>query len=156
MANFNKVILVGNITRDPELSYTPSQTAVCEFGIAVNRKWGSGAEAKEEVLFMDCAAFGKTADLIAQYLKKGSGALVEGRLKMEQWEKDGVKKSKIKVIVEAVQFLGAPSGQQRAPAATTSSARPAYQRPAVRPAPAPAPAYDGEPSAPVGESDIPY
>ncbi len=111
MANFNKVLLLGNLTRDPQLSYTPSQTAVVDFGLAVNRKWKSqGGESKEEVCFVDCKAFGKTAETINQYLEKGQLLFVEGRLAYNTWTaQDGTKRSKHEVIITGFQFL--PSGE---------------------------------------------
>lgn len=110
MANFNKVILAGNLTRDPQLSYLPSNTPVCEFGLAVNRKWKSQTgEMKEEACFVDCRAFGRQAETISQYLSKGRPVLIEGRLRYEQWEsKEGQKRSRLCVVVETFQFLGAP------------------------------------------------
>ena len=115
--NYNKVILAGNLTRDPQLSYTASQTAVADFGLAVNRKWkGKDGADSEETCFVDCRAFGRTAEVINQYLKKGSGALVEGRLHFSAWEKDGQKHSKLRVTVESMQFVGSPQEQARRPA----------------------------------------
>jgi len=108
MANFNKIILVGNLTKDPVLSYLPSQTAVVETGIAVNRKWKdqSGTE-KTEVCFVDLKAFGKPAETINKFCKKGASLLVEGRLSFETWQgKDGAKHSKHRVIIENFQFIG--------------------------------------------------
>ena len=108
MANYNRVILMGRLTRDPEMSYLPSQTAVTEIGMAVNRKWKSKeGEAKEEVCFIDCRAYGKTAETLQKYVKRGDPLLVEGRLQFDQWEgKDGTKRSKHRVFVENFQFLG--------------------------------------------------
>lgn len=107
MANLNKVLLMGNITRDPELKYMPNQTAVCDFGLAVNRTWtGQDGVKKEEVTFVDCSCFGKTAEILSKYKKKGDPLFVEGRLKLDQWEaQDGSKRSKMRVIVENFQFL---------------------------------------------------
>lgn len=107
MANVNKVILIGNVTRDPELSYLPSQTAVVNFGLAMNRKWKSAAgEAKEEVCFVDCQAFAKSAEALNKYVHKGDPLFVEGRLKLEQWKaSDGSARSRIRVIIEQFQFL---------------------------------------------------
>jgi single-strand DNA-binding protein len=113
MANFNKVILAGNLTRDPQLSYLPSGTPACEFGLAVNRKWKSQqtGEMKEEVCFVDCRSYGRQAETINQYMKKGRQLLVEGHLRYDQWEgKDGQKRSKLLVHVDSFQFLGAPTG----------------------------------------------
>ncbi|HUN79962.1 MAG TPA: single-stranded DNA-binding protein, partial [Phycisphaerae bacterium] len=97
MASFNKVILAGNLTRDPQLSYLPSNTAVCEMGIAVNRKYRlQNGEMKEEVNFVDLRAYGKQAETLNQYMNKGKPLMVEGRLKYDQWEgKDGQKRSKL-------------------------------------------------------------
>jgi len=102
MANFNKVILLGNLTRDPELKHANSGTPICSFGIAVN----SGSKDREEVLFIDCAAFNRTAELATEYLRKGTPALIEGRLQLQQWEREGEKRSKHVVLVDRVQFLG--------------------------------------------------
>jgi len=111
MANFNKILLMGNLTRDPQLSYLPSQTPVVDFGIAVNRKWTSKeGESKEEVCFVDCRAFGKTAENINKYLHKGQPLFVEGRLVYDTWTgQDGAKKSKHRVHVDTFQFIGAPA-----------------------------------------------
>jgi len=108
MANFNKIFLMGNLTRNPQLAYTPSQTPVVDFGLAVNRNWkGRDNEEKSEVCFVDCRAFGKTAETINQYLTKGSPLFVEGRLTFDQWTaQDGTKRSKHRVVVQAFQFLG--------------------------------------------------
>lgn len=110
MANFNKVILAGNLTRDPQLSYLPSNTPVCEFGMAINRKWRSKeGEMREDTCFVELACYGKQADTLNQYMRKGQPLLVEGRLKYHQWEgKDGTKRSRLTVVVDTFQFLGAP------------------------------------------------
>jgi len=109
MANFNKVYLIGNLTRDPEMRVTPKGTAICQFGLAVNRKFKdeSGA-AREEVTFVDIEAWSKQAETIAKYCTKGKPLFVEGRLKFEQWEDktSGQKRSKLKVVLEGFQFLG--------------------------------------------------
>jgi single-strand DNA-binding protein len=113
MANFNKVLLIGNLTRDPQLSYTPNQTAVVEFGLAVNRRWkGQDGESKEETCFVDCQAFGRLAENINKYLTKGRPLFVEGRLTFNSWTaQDGTKRSKHRVTVENFQFLGgSPAG----------------------------------------------
>jgi len=109
MASFNKVILLGNLTRDPQLKYLPSQTAVAEFGLAVNRKFRTQqGEDREEVTFVDCSAFGKTGELINQYFTKGKPIFIDGRLKYDSWEdkQGGGKRSKLTVIVENFQFIG--------------------------------------------------
>ena len=112
MANFNKVLLIGNLTRDPQLSYLPSQTAVVDFGLAVNRRWtGKDGEKKEETCFIDCTSFGRQAETINKYLAKGRPVFVEGRLTFNSWvAQDGAKRSKLKVTVENFQFLGQPTG----------------------------------------------
>src|ERR1043166_1568319 len=108
MANFNKVILAGNLTRDPELRYTPKGTAIARIGMAINRTWKTETgETKEEVTFVDVAAFGRTAEVIAQYMKKGRPIFIEGRLKFDQWDdkQTGQKRSKLRVVCESFQFI---------------------------------------------------
>jgi single-strand DNA-binding protein len=108
MANYNKVILIGNLTREPQLSYLPSQTSVCEFGMAINRvfKKQDGSEGKE-ICYVDCQMFGKRAEVVNKYFKKGDPIFVEGRLKFDQWNaQDGSKKSKLRVFVENFEFVG--------------------------------------------------
>lgn len=108
MASFNKVILMGNLTRDPELR-VPASTGnpLCNFGLAVNRRYRVGEEQREETTFVDLTAFGRQAEVIAKYCSKGSAILVEGRLKLDQWESQaGEKRSKLNVIVENFQFTG--------------------------------------------------
>src|SRR5687768_12998997 len=113
MASFNKVLLMGNLTRDPQLKYLPSQTPVVEFGLACNRKWRTPqGEDREEVLFVDCAAFGKQAETLNTYCQKGKGLFIEGRLKYDSWEdkQGGGKRSKLSVVVENFQFVGGRDG----------------------------------------------
>src|SRR5689334_976456 len=113
MSSFNKVILMGNLTRDPQLKYLPSQTAVAEFGLACNRKFRTQqGEDREEVTFVDCTAFGRTGEVINQYFTKGKPIFIEGRLKYDQWEdkQGGGKRSKLGVIVENFQFIGGRDG----------------------------------------------
>jgi len=108
---FNRVILIGNLTRDPEVRYTPQGTSVCNFGIAVNRKFKQGDEAKEEVTFINIVVFGKQADTCGQYLNKGSSVLVEGRLKENRWEtEEGQKRSRHEVVAQSVRFLSRKQG----------------------------------------------
>ena len=113
MRGYNRVILAGNLTRDPQLKYLPNQTAVVEFGLALNRKWKTpdGTE-RDEVCFVECAAFAKTAEVINQYCTKGKPVLIEGRLKFDQWEdkQGGGKRSKLSVVVENCQMLGSGQG----------------------------------------------
>src|SRR5579863_5206328 len=109
MPGYNKVILIGNLTRDPELRYTPQGVAIAKIALAVNRTWRTEAgETKEEVTFVDVDAFRRQAETIAQYLKKGSPLMVEGRLKLDQWDdkQTGQKRSRLGVVLEGFQFLG--------------------------------------------------
>ncbi|MCC6358261.1 MAG: single-stranded DNA-binding protein [Phycisphaerales bacterium] len=112
MTGFNRVILAGNLTRDPQIKYLPSNTAVCEFGLAMNRRWrDKDGNQHDEVCFVDCAAFGRQGEVINQYMSKGKQMLVEGRLKLDQWTaQDGTKKSRLSVVVENFTFLGGPGG----------------------------------------------
>jgi single-strand DNA-binding protein len=129
MASFNKVILVGNLTRDPEMRYTPKGMAIAKLGLAVNRVWKNEAgESKEEVTFVDIDAFGRQAETISQYMKKGSPILIEGRLRLDQWDdkQTGQKRSRLGVVLEGFQFLGSGNrgeashaGPPSAPAATS-------------------------------------
>ena len=155
MASYNKIILVGNLTRDPQMSYLPNQTPVVEFGLAVNHRWrGQDGQQREQVCFIDCRCFGKPAETLNQYVSKGRCILVEGRLDFDMWEgKDGTKRSKHRVFVERFQFLD--GGQQRAagqgapqPRAAAAPA-PQASAPAPQPsAPAPAPREDYVPEPP--------
>jgi len=113
MNSFNKVILLGNLTRDPEVRYTPSGTAVASFAIAVNRKYKQGEETKDEVSYIDIVVFGKTAENCGQYLNKGDAILVEGRLQQRRWDdKDsGQKRSKVEVVAQLVNFMPKRTGQ---------------------------------------------
>ena len=108
MASYNRIILVGHLTRDPQLSYTPANTAVCEFGIATNHKWkDKEGNAREEVCFVDCSLYGKGAEIFNQYMAKGRSVLVEGRLQFQQWTTpEGDKRSKHAVVVDNFTFLG--------------------------------------------------
>ncbi len=113
MANLNKVLLMGNLTRDPEVRYTPKGTAVAELGIAVNRVYsGENGEKREEVTFVDVTVWGRTAENVGEYLKKGRPVFVEGRLQLDSWEDktSGQKRNKLKVVADNVQFLGSPRG----------------------------------------------
>ena len=112
MANFNKILLLGNLTRDPQLSYTPNQTAVVDFGLATNRKWtGQDGSQREETCFIDCRAFGKQAETINKYLSKGRMVFIEGRLSFDSWTaQDGTKRSKHRVTVETFQFMPGATG----------------------------------------------
>ena len=113
MANFNRVILMGNLTRDPQLRFLPSQMAVVDIGLAVNHRYKTAqGEDREEVMFIDCTAFGKQAEVINQYCQKGRPLLVEGRLKLDTWDDKttGQKRSKHKITIENFQFVGSREG----------------------------------------------
>jgi single-strand DNA-binding protein len=141
MASYNKVVLLGNLTRDPELRYTPKGSAVARLGLAVNRSYKTeSGETMEEVTFIDIDAWGKQAELIAQYLRKGNPLFVEGRLKLDQWDdkNSGQKVSKLRVVMENFQFIGgraeggvgappaaAPARQPRPQPSSTASSTPA-------------------------------
>ncbi|HKS36699.1 MAG TPA: single-stranded DNA-binding protein [Verrucomicrobiae bacterium] len=137
MANYNKVILIGNLTRDPELRYTPKGTAVAKIGVAVNRSWRTeSGETKEEVTFVDVDAFGRQAETLGQYMKKGRPIMIEGRLKYDTWEdkQTNQKRSKLGVVMESFQFLdyggrGSDEGGS-APAPARGKAAPAQPTPA--------------------------
>ena len=126
MASFNKVILIGNLTRDVELKYLPKGTAVCNLSLAVNRRWKTEAgEEKEDVYFAECKAFGKQAETISQYVRKGHPLLVEGRLTREEWDdkKTGDKRSTTRIMIETFQFLkGRDEGEAPAPRRETAPA----------------------------------
>ncbi|MBN2212531.1 MAG: single-stranded DNA-binding protein [Sedimentisphaerales bacterium] len=115
MASFNKIIMLGNLTRDPQLSYLPSQTPVVDFGLATNRRWTSqDGTQREETCFVDCRAFGRMAENISKYCKKGRSLLVEGRLTFDQWEaQDGSKRSKHRITVETFTFVDSGGGGGR-------------------------------------------
>jgi single-strand DNA-binding protein len=112
MASYNRVILMGNLTRDPEVKYSAGGSAIAKFSLAVNRKYKTGDELKEEVGFFDIVVFGKQAENCGEYLKKGRSALVEGRLQQDRWDdkETGAKRSKVQVVAQSVQFLGSASG----------------------------------------------
>lgn len=159
MRGFNKVILAGNLTRDPELRYTPAGLAIAKFGLAVNRSWKDDqGNQKEEVTFVEIESFGKQAETVGQYFKKGKPILIEGRLKFDQWDdkQTGQKRSALRVVLESFTFLGegqareagGGGGESYAPA-PAAAARP---RPAQAQAPAPA-----DPEAmPPDEDDVPF
>lgn len=143
MANVNKVILVGTLTRDPEVKYTPKGSAVAELGLAINRHYSTeSGEKREEVTFVDVTLWGKTAELAGQYLTKGRQLYVEGRLQLDTWEdkQSGQKRSKLRVVGESMQFIGGKPGGASSDDGgghhekSYSSSRPT-QQPARRPQP---------------------
>ena len=158
MASFNKVILAGNLTRDPELRYTPKGTAVSKITLAVNRNYTTETgEKKEEVSFVDVEAWGRQGEVIAQYMKKGRPLLVEGRLKQDTWEDKNThqKQSKLKVVLEGFSFIDSNRGDAAAPSDAPRPARPpsAPAAPAAPTAPAGPPESE---SGPPEEDDVPF
>jgi single-strand DNA-binding protein len=158
MANFNKVILAGNLTRDPELKYTPKGLAIASFGMAVNRRWKSETgEQKEEVTFVDIDAYGRQAEVVSQYVKKGNPFLVEGRLRLDQWEDKNThqKQSKLKVVLEGFSFLG--SGRAGDVAVASDSPRVRTATTPAAPTASAAASAPAEPDVPpVEEDDVPF
>ncbi|MEW6358890.1 MAG: single-stranded DNA-binding protein [Planctomycetota bacterium] len=155
MANLNKVFLIGNLTRDPELRYTPGGTAIASFGIAVNREYTSKAKGErvKDTCFVDVDAWGKTAEVINQYMSKGRPIFIEGRLNFRQWEdkQTGQKRSKLNVVLESFQFLGG-----RGEGGSGSGGRGGEA--GARRAPAGEPPADDEPPTdePPPDDDIPF
>jgi len=156
MAGFNKVILLGNLTRDPQLRYLPNNTAVCEFGLAMNRRYKDrDGNQKEEVCFVDVEAFGRQAETINQYLTKGRPLLVEGRLHLDSWTgQDGQKHSRLRVIVENFQFVGGRADQPAPAGAPYERSAPPDERPRPEPAAGPLPPEPEE--APPAGDEIPF
>ena len=153
MASYNKVLLMGNLTRDPQLTYLPSNTPVAEFGLAVNRRFKKqDGEMGEEVLFADCRAFGRTGEIINQYFQKGRPIFVEGRLKLDQWtDKEGNKRSKLYVVVEAFEFVGSRDGAGGGDQGEGAARAPRQGSAPQRSAPPPP-----EPAPEMAEDDIPF
>ncbi len=160
MASYNRVILMGNLTRDPEIRYVPSGMAVTDIGLAVNeRRKNANGEWIDEATFVDMTAWGRTAEVMSEYLSKGSPVLIEGRLKLDTWEgQDGQKRSKLKVVVDRMQMVGprpqgGPDGGPR-PAARQGAQSPQSQYSQ------PAPPEDYQDAPPAGEpppgDDIPF
>jgi single-strand DNA-binding protein len=160
MASYNKVLLMGNLTRDPEVRYTPKGTAIANLGLAVNRVYTTeGGEQKEEVTFVDIEVWGRQAETAGQYLSKGRPVFVEGRLKLDSWEdkESGQKRNRLKVVAERVQFLGAPRGSAEIKDQAPSDEAPA--RPASRGGRAAAAAAheaEPEPTAAAEDDNIPF
>ena len=153
MANLNRVLLIGNLTRDPEIRYTPKGTAVAEIGVAVNRVFsGEDGEKREEVTFVDVTLWSRQAEIAEQYLKKGRAVFIEGRLQLDSWEdkQTGQKRSRLRVVGENIQFIGPrgegdPGGAGGAPAPRRSA-----------PAPAPRPNPPRDPDLDTEPDDIPF
>lgn len=159
MANLNKVMLIGNLTRDPEIKYTPKGMAIAQLGLAINRNWtNDGGEKQEETTFVDVDLFGRLAEIAGEYLKKGRPVYIEGRLRLESWDdkQSGQKRTKMKVVGEQLQLLGTRDGggsEAKGGGDEYSVSRPA-SRPPSRPAPAPRPPVD--PDLDAAEDDIPF
>jgi single-strand DNA-binding protein len=159
MANFNRVLLMGNLTRDPEVRYTPKGTAVCTLGLAVNEAYTTqSGEQKEETIFVDIDVWGRQAETAGQYLAKGRPVFVEGRLRLDSWDdkETGQKRSKLKVVALRIQFLGAPKA-----GADFSDQPPGDDKPQRGAAqgglpPAPARASEEAPPPPAQDDNIPF
>lgn len=115
MASLNKVMIIGNLTRDPEIKFTPKGTAIADIGLAVNRTWTDNGEKKEEVTFIDVTLWGRVAEIVGEYCKKGRPLFVEGRLQLDTWDDKatGQKRSKLKVVGENIQLLSGKDGGER-------------------------------------------
>jgi single-strand DNA-binding protein len=150
--SYNRVMLAGNLTRDPQVRFFANERAVADFGLAINRKYKTNdGQMKEETTFVDVEAWGRTAELVGQYLTKGRGCFIEGRLKLDSWDdkESGQKRSKLKIVADSVQFVDSQRGGQggAGPTGTMDGDEGAPPAPrAARPSsPAPAPAGDDEP-----------
>ncbi|GJQ30147.1 MAG: single-stranded DNA-binding protein [Phycisphaerae bacterium] len=150
MASYNKVLLMGNLTRDVELKSIAGGQSVGNFGLAVNRRYTTqSGEKREEVTFIDCEAWGKTAENLAKFFSKGRPIFVEGRLKLDTWEKEGQKHSKLRVVIESFEFVDSkPGGGGGGGGGSTSEAKPSWSK-------SPAPAGAGQDSQ-VPPDDIPF
>ena len=173
MASYNKVMIIGNLTRDPEIKYTPKGTAIADIGLAVNRNYTTDSgEKREEVTFIDVTLWGRVAEIVGEYCKKGRPLFVEGRLQLDTWDDKatGQKRSKLKVVGENIQLLGSREGgsgggggggehgegQSERRSEGRSEARPQQQsRPTSRPA-SPPPRPPADPDLDVPEDDIPF
>ena len=158
MASYNRIVLVGNLTRDPQLSYTPANTAVCKFGLATNHRFKDrDGNMREEVCFVDCTIFGRAAETFNQYMGKGRSVLVEGRLKLDQWTTpEGDKRSKHEVVVDNFTFLG---GGRSGDGGEGRESGEGDRRPQANPAPvrsAVAPGGGGDLDTPPPNDDIPF
>jgi len=158
MAYLNKVFLIGNLTRDPELRVTPKGTAICQFGLAVNRQFkDESGQTRDETAFVDIEAWGKQGELVAKYLTKGSPAMVEGRLKFDQWEDKQTqqKRSKLKVVLENVQFLSSRGGAGGGPGGPEEGID--QTPPVERHTPPARPSKPAAPAVPEGiDEDVPF
>jgi len=173
MSNYNKVFLMGRLTRDPELRYTPQGTAVVDIGLATNREYTVGTEKRKETTFVDITFWARQAEVICQYLKKGAPLFVEGRLSLDTWESDGQKRSKLRIVADTFQFIGSRQGgdatsegdstagdeaSDRPRRSGVPSASPRYQETYSRVPPAAVEGAEAAPEGPLGvdENDIPF
>jgi len=168
MASYNKVLLMGNLTRDPDVRYTPKGMAVADIGLAVNRYYtADNGEKREETTFVDVTLWGRQAEVAGQYLKKGRPVLIEGRLQMDTWDdkQTGQKRSKLKVVGETMQLIGTPGGRggDDEGGGGASGAGGGYEqreqreyRPSSRPAPKGPPKPPADPDLEPEEDDIPF
>jgi len=156
MANLNKVMLMGNLTRDPEVRYTPKGTAVAELGMAINRIYSAeNGEKREETTFVDVTLWGRTAEIAGEYLKKGRPVFIEGRLQLDTWDdkQTGQKRSKLKIVGEGMQLLGSRGGGGGGEGGGEPSGGPPASS---RPAPAPKQKPPSDPDLEPEEDDIPF
>ena len=161
MANVNKVILIGNVTRDPEIKYTPKGSAVTDLGLAVNRYYTlDGGEKKEETTFVDVTLWGRQAEIAGEYLKKGSPVYIEGRLQMDTWEdkQTGQKRSRLRVVAENLQLLGSRQGGGRPPSQSSEFEEAPSSTFRSQPSSSPLPPPPNKPVAPSqpDDDDIPF
>jgi single-strand DNA-binding protein len=157
MANFNKVYLMGNLTRDPEMRVTPKGTAICQFGLAISRSWkDESGQTREETAFVDIEAWGKQGEVISKYCTKGRPLFVEGRLKFDQWEDktSGQKRSKLKVVLENFQFIGGRG--DGAPGGGPSAAGGETGEPGDGAPPSKGPSRPPTPSRDTVDEDVPF
>ncbi|HBT78298.1 MAG TPA: single-stranded DNA-binding protein [Planctomycetaceae bacterium] len=159
MASYNRVILLGNLTRDPELRYIPNGTPVTDIGLAVNnRRKGANGEWTDEPVFVDITLFGREAEIACEYLKKGSPTLIEGRLKLDSWEKDGQKFNKLKVVGEKLQLLGGRGDSSRGGGYSQGGS--SYSQQGTAPAPSQRPSQQQSPQDSYydtgGGDDVPF
>ena len=154
-ASFNKVILVGNLTRDPEVRYTPKGSAVCDLGLAVNRQYSlENGEKREEVTFVDVVLWARLAEIAGEYLKKGRPVLIEGRLQLDTWDdkQSGQKRSKLRVIGETMQLLGSRQGGGEDEGMSGGGGGSSYSKPAGRSSAPPSRPAPSEPD----DDEIPF
>lgn len=167
MANLNKVMLIGNLTRDPEIKYTPKGTAIADIGLAVNRNYTTeSGEKREETTFVDVTLWGRVAEIVGEYCKKGRPLFVEGRLQLDTWDdkQTGQKRSKLKVVGDNIQLLGGREGGAGGAGGESggggggeySEGRPPQSRPASRPAAPPQKRPPADPDLDAPEDDIPF